>query len=105
MSSLTLVVILAFFGLVALLVLSPIARGWISAAWARILAWCSDSETIVLARLEMAAGFFATVMAPFDWTSVLSPAMDWRQGLLIGIAFFVKGALGEMARRHRATDL
>lgn len=85
-------------------------------AYARILAWCSDSETILIARLEMlagavaaaavpVAGFVVSVMAPFDWGSVLQPGISWRQGLMIGGAFFLKGAFGELARRHRATDL
>lgn len=66
--------------------------------WEKIKAFFKDSETIFWARLQMVAGVVWTVLVATD----LSPLLDPKY---LTIWLIVSGAITEVLRRARATDL
>jgi hypothetical protein len=70
--------------------------------WPQISAHFADSETIFWARLQVFAGAVWTAIEQADLSSIFS-ALGY--GRYLGIALVVMGAVTELARRSRATDL
>lgn len=71
--------------------------------WARVKAWFKNSETILLARLEMLTGFLVTAFSVMDWSPLLASGihtgLSWTQATALGMIVFVKGIISEWARR------
>lgn len=70
--------------------------------------WFSDSGTILIARLEMAAGILLAAVQGLDWSFIIN--WDFTNGinaefLIAGGIWFVKGVIQEIVRRSNATDL
>jgi len=69
-------------------------KGW----WQWLRDWCRDSETIGWARLQLVVGAIWTALVQTD----LAPLLDARW---LSIWLIVSGAVTELLRRSRATDL
>lgn len=72
--------------------------------WPQVQHWFKDSETIFWARLQMAVGAFWALLLTTPLAPVLAvvPGFDTKW-IAAGIA--LQGAITEIARRSRATDL
>ena len=77
--------------------------------WESIKNWFSNSETILIARLETVTGFLIAALSAIDWTPLLSmdfsQAFSWNQFTVIGAILILKGLISEWARRRNAVDL
>lgn len=75
--------------------------------YGKVKSWFKNSETILLARSEMAIGFVVTVVSALDWSPFLSMNFDTgfssRQAGVLGGIMITRGVFAEWARR-RSTD-
>lgn len=78
--------------------------------WERIKKFFKDSETIFWARIQTITGFVVAALSSIDWTLISNSAysatgLDWKQGLILGLALFLNGMFTEYLRRRRDPDL
>ncbi len=66
--------------------------------WSKIKDWFSRSETIFWARLQMFVGAIWTALVAVDLAPLLPPKY-------LTVWLVISGAVTELARRRRATDL
>jgi hypothetical protein len=73
----------------------------IKAAWAKLLAWCHNSETIVLARATVLFGIVLGVVQNYDLTALVHGDVNWKQA----VSAIAWGVAQEVIRKYRAEDL
>jgi hypothetical protein len=82
---------------------------WFKDKWTEVKAWFKNSETILLARLEMLVGFLAVAMSAMDWSPLLASGihtgLTWTQTAVLGSIVFVKGIISEWARRLNTKEV
>lgn len=71
--------------------------------------WFKHSESILIARSEVATGFVVSLVSMMDWSPLLAIGADtgftWKQGATLGGMLVAKGFFSEWARRRNASDL
>lgn len=75
----------------------------------KLWAWCKNSGTILLARMEMISGLLVTTLGTLDWTALLSfdieTTADWKKFAIFGGVMFVKGLIAEITRRRGTVEV
>ena len=70
--------------------------------WDKTKAFFSYSETVLLARLQVIAGFILAVLGGIDWTA-LSDFTSYKQTMWLSIGLVANGVLTELIRRRNAS--
>src|SRR5690606_15031721 len=81
---------------------------WLSKSWTAVKEWFSYSQSILIARLEVLAGFIIGVFSFIDWsafTSIDFTGITSSQLGLIALGLVIKGVISEMARRMNTVDV
>lgn len=77
--------------------------------WQRIRIFFKDSEVIVLARIQLLAGFAIAAVAAMDWSPLVSigasPNFTKDQLISLGSILLIQGIVTEIARRHREPEM
>lgn len=81
----------------------PVDTSWYGSVWR----WFKNSETILIARLDVIFGFLVAALSAADWSSLVSLGMGsftWQSLAIVGGALVVHGFLNEWARRRNTVD-
>jgi len=70
-----------------------------------VKSWFKNSESILLARTEVVAGFLVAALSAVDWSPLLSAGADPNFTLGLGAVMVVKGLVSEWARRRNTIEV
>ena len=69
-----------------------------------VSAWMKNSETILLARLQVLASLIGAVAVSFDWSPIATGTMPSKQQFILCGILFAQGIATEAARRRKTVE-